>query len=921
MLSNDSLPTVRKPTLSLRSSSSVSASLFSPCKDEEKHQQSDNDETTSTDTVVRHTTSWRWMIVFGSFGAHFVADGVLFSFGILMHMIKDDLKIELHTVGIIASLFVSLPLFLAPLSSALVNRIGCRCMTMLGGFLCSAGLFIASMLGNFVGALIGIGIICGTGLSFVYVPAVVIVAHYFDENRAIATALAVGGTGLGNAVVAQIIHILNDYYSDWRDTTLLLSGVLFTIVGFGALFRPVEFSFQRTNNKHYEKTMIDHRLPPNSMTSIEKLQHFVKEMDQQCATRQAQQSVSISTSNHETPDIDLFDSYSADDIRELEDEFDENFQVKIPLSKFRHFQRSQTTSDKPLEKKSSSTNYLSRFYSLPHEQQDKQLLEVYYQPISQKDIFYPGDVPVKSSSLTQASCPNLIQSYFYEESETIVSDDDSDSNHSQHHHHVFYRKGLTFWNTLRRMLGLQLFRDYRYMIFFISQFLFYLFYDLIYLFPVDYGETVIGYDKKQMTMLVTILGLGQFFGQIFYGLLANYSGINEMIFYNIGAVLCGVASILIPFVAKSYIALIMIILLFGLSVSANYALTSIILANMCGIELLTSAYGLILLGQGLSSLAGPVIGGWIAERYGYKSSLIIAGIFMGVSGFVTLLIPLIQRLLLGTWNWNEELNAKAQEAFNVSLSKEINTFDIAEIYSHMEKASKFNQIEYSLLRRSSETFGHITECHKRGVAVLGYFPLVSLNTNSCTINKSIIILLKNLNEVMGHLTGKYSKSNPAPSGCYFSDIDMNELEPLSETIRRIADQHIVSVSSVALNYVIYKGVISRGGARDGLVLVSFVIFTQQQPLSNPSSDEDFLWNKRMIYGHSSALIPRFRGSNLGIFVRKRPSVAIPEHSVNRRIESRSTLLNDENIPSEFRSNHEQRHSDDYSDNPGPMFGR
>jgi hypothetical protein len=33
------------------------------------------------------------------------------------------------------------------------------------------------------------------------------------------------------------------------------------------------------------------------------------------------------------------------------------------------------------------------------------------------------------------------------------------------------------------MLGLQLFRDYRYVLIFISQFLFYLFYDLIYLFP------------------------------------------------------------------------------------------------------------------------------------------------------------------------------------------------------------------------------------------------------------------------------------------------------------------------------------------------------------------------------------------------------------------------------------------------------
>ncbi|CAF0841835.1 unnamed protein product [Adineta ricciae] len=633
--------TPRKSTLQSKRASTVSEPLLIVSETNGKDYLAGTGETSSNETIIRHT-SWRWVVVFGSFGAHFVADGVLFSFGILMHMIKEDLKVELHTVGIIASLFVSLPLFLAPISSALVNRIGCRCVTMLGGLLCSLGLLMASLLGNFVGALIGIGFVCGTGLSFVYVPAVVIVAHYFDENRAIATAIAVGGTGLGNAVVAQFIHIINDYYSDWRETTLLLSGVLFTIVGFGALFRPVEFSFEHSH-PNSEKKINDHRLPPSCMTSIEKLQRFIVEMDKQCALRQAHQSVSISTSNYEAPDGELYDSYSADDIPELEDEFDENFQVTVPLSKFRNLVRSQTTGDKSTTRTSSSTNRLSRFYSLPPEEQDKQLLEVYYQPISQKDIFYRGDVPLKSSPLTQVSCPNLIQSYVFEESVTTISDGDTDSNHSQHRRQVFFRKGLSFCHTLRRMLGLQLFHDYRYVIFFASQFLFYLFYDLIYIFPVDYGEKVIGYSKKQMTMLVTILGFGQFFGQLFYGLLANYSKIDAMIFYNIGAILCGLASFLIPFIAHSYMTLMMIILLFGLSVSANYALTSIILANMCGLESLTSAYGLVLLGQGVSSLSGPVVGSWIAERHGYKTSLIIAGIFMGVSGFVTFLIPVIRQ--------------------------------------------------------------------------------------------------------------------------------------------------------------------------------------------------------------------------------------------------------------------------------------
>lgn len=138
-----------------------------------------------------------------------------------------------------------------------------------------------------------------------------------------------------------------------------------------------------------------------------------------------------------------------------------------------------------------------RFRSLAPAKQEQHLLQVYYQPINQKDIFYPGNVPTKSSAKKQTvsatSCPDLVQSYFYEESATSISssssesededDDDSSIHHHRHRHLLFYRKSLSFFHTLRRMLGLQLFRDYRYVLIFISQFLFYLFYDLIYYFP------------------------------------------------------------------------------------------------------------------------------------------------------------------------------------------------------------------------------------------------------------------------------------------------------------------------------------------------------------------------------------------------------------------------------------------------------
>ena len=132
-----------------------------------------------------------------------------------------------------------------------------------------------------------------------------------------------------------------------------------------------------------------------------------------------------------------------------------------------------------------------RFRSFAPDKQEQHLLQVYYQPINQKDIFYPGNVPIKSSdkkqqALAATSCPDLIQSYVYEESATSIEssdDDDDDDSIRDHHRLFFYRKGLSFLHTLRRMLGLQLFRDYRYVLIFFSQFLFYLFYDLVYLFP------------------------------------------------------------------------------------------------------------------------------------------------------------------------------------------------------------------------------------------------------------------------------------------------------------------------------------------------------------------------------------------------------------------------------------------------------
>lgn len=72
----------------------------------------------------------------------------------------------------------------------------------------------------------------------------------------------------------------------------------------------------------------------------------------------------------------------------------------------------------------------------------------------------------------------------------------------------------------------------------------------------------------------------------------------------------------------------------------------------------------------------------------------------------------------------------------------------------------------------------------------------------------------------------------------------------------------------------------------------------------------------------ASAIPLFRGSNLGIFVRKRPFNTAMDHSMTRRKETRTPMGNEENVLAEYLYNEgHPRRFDDYSENPGPIFGR
>ncbi|CAM4868981.1 unnamed protein product [Rotaria socialis] len=98
-----------------------------------------------------------------------------------------------------------------------------------------------------------------------------------------------------------------------------------------------------------------------------------------------------------------------------------------------------------------------------------------------------------------------------------------------------------------------------------------------------------------------------------------------------------------------------------------------------------------------------------------------------------------------------------------------------------------------------------------------------------------------------------------------------------------------------------------------IALIPFVICTQQNKLPILSSEEQFTLEKRLLDSNSLPSIPLFRGSNLGIFVKKRPHNTVYDDAVMRRKEPYGTSLNNENILTKVFKNNEQyqRRFEDY----------
>nr|QHN70702.1 karmoisin-like [Limenitis arthemis astyanax] len=189
--------------------------------------------------VVPPDGGWGWVVVAASFMCNFIVDGIICSGGTLLAPMQKEFQISSGASAAVNSLMSGFYLLAGPFISALANKYGFRAVTIVGSIISSAAIALSSFAESVEYLYFIYGIMGGIGFCMIYMPAVLTVGFYFERWRALATGLALCGSGVGTIIISQLTnHLVKEL--GWRHTLLVHAGIVLLCIVFGSMFRPIK---------------------------------------------------------------------------------------------------------------------------------------------------------------------------------------------------------------------------------------------------------------------------------------------------------------------------------------------------------------------------------------------------------------------------------------------------------------------------------------------------------------------------------------------------------------------------------------------------------------------------------------------------------------------------------------------------------
>ena len=216
-----------------------------------------------------------------------LVDGIVFSAGMFIVPICKEFNAGEAEVALASSLLSGFYLLAGPFVSALANRWGFRLVTIIGALI-SATAFAVSRYATSVAFLyVSYGICGGIGFCLIYMPSVLTVGYYFERWRALATGIALSGSGIGTFIFAPLSTYLIEQFG-WRDALFCQSGMILLCIVCALCYRPlqpIQVTLKEDNEPNEKNTL----LGPDALPVV-----FSKPLPE------GRQAFSVPTSSHST---------------------------------------------------------------------------------------------------------------------------------------------------------------------------------------------------------------------------------------------------------------------------------------------------------------------------------------------------------------------------------------------------------------------------------------------------------------------------------------------------------------------------------------------------------------------------------------------------------------------------------------------
>ncbi|CDW54287.1 MFS 1 domain containing protein [Trichuris trichiura] len=582
--------------------------------------------------IARADGGWGWVVVMAVFVSSVIFDGILLSAG--QAFIPIWTKYFMSTPSSVSLVFSLQNMFYSltgPISGAFVNAFGCRIVGLAGSALAGLG-FILSVFATSVEFLcFTYGVMAGVGFGAMYLCGIIIISEYFETKRSLATGIAVCGSGVGSFVFPPIFTLLVENYS-WQQVMLIIAGVELHCLVCAALFRAV--TPEKKQVEKVEETlvsMLQSEFPGNSTDGKESLS-FVK--------RGASEVIPPSHKLSQTLSIDgRSDSVISDTASNVVPQEDHARRRFVRALSQTASVRSSFARRFPVRQLSMVV--VSRFsvicvsipsvYDLRNVEMNKrqELRKISYasiqsfnRPLQRLDALYQGSVKNinAKTGITEGTISTAAP--------VTVDREDVKSIVCMEKTHT-WRQSIK--QAVEQLIDFKLLRSPSFLLFVSACFLASVGFNVPYLYLPRQAE-MLGNSVELSSLLLSIIGIVNTIARVVCGWMADRPEVDCIVIFNCANFVTGISTMLLPHFI-TYPLLSVYCCLFGAGIGALMSMRSLVTLKLVGIGRLTSAFGLLLLFNGIAVFLGPPMAAALFESTGtYQLSFYISGGLMTVAG-------------------------------------------------------------------------------------------------------------------------------------------------------------------------------------------------------------------------------------------------------------------------------------------------